>query len=66
MPYIKADLTQRLLAAPPNVPFVDYYHDYDRQAWFKAGFDGEAFFTEPIRTPRWARNFVGDKWLIHR
>ncbi|MEL6611607.1 MAG: hypothetical protein AAFQ53_05905, partial [Bacteroidota bacterium] len=66
MPTVKADLERRLLAAPPTVPFVDYYHDYERKAWFKTGYDGEAFFTEAIRTPRWARNFVGEKWTIHR
>lgn len=66
MQTIKSDLERRLLAAPPTVPFVDYYHDYEQKAWFKAGYDGTAFFTEPIRTPRWARNFIGDKWVIHR
>jgi hypothetical protein len=64
--HVRADLYARLLEAPPTVPFVDYYHDYERKQWFKAGFDGAAFFTEPIRTPRWARNFVGEKWRIHR
>lgn len=66
MPILKADLDERLLAAPPTVPFVDYYHDYERKQWFKTGFDGDAYFTHRIRTPRWARNFVGTKWLIHR
>ncbi|WP_179271078.1 hypothetical protein [Rubricoccus marinus] len=66
MPKIKADLSARLLAAPATVPYVDYYHDFERKQWFKTGFDGEAYFTERIRTPRWARNFVDTKWLIHR
>ena len=63
---VKADLTHRLLTAPPTVEFVDYYHDADSGRWFKTGYDGTAFFTDPVRRPRWARNFVGEKWLIHR
>ncbi len=66
MPIIKADLAARLLAAPATVPYVDYYHDFERKQWFKTGFDGAGYFTERIRTPRWARNFAGTKWLIHR
>ena len=63
---IKADLTHRLLTAPPTVAFLDYYNDVETGRWFRTGFDGTAFFTNPVRRPRWARNFVGEKWLIHR
>ncbi|HIG73170.1 MAG TPA: hypothetical protein EYQ24_00915 [Bacteroidetes bacterium] len=63
---LKRNLAQTLLRLPPTVEFVDYYHDPERKQWFKTGFDGTAFFTEQIRRPRWARNFGGDKWLIHR
>ena len=66
LPRVKAALAHHLLTAPPTVEFVDYYHDEESGRWFKTGYDGEAFFTRPVRRPRWSRNFVGEKWLIHR
>ena len=64
--HARADLFARLLDASPEVPFLDYYHDFETRRWYRAGFDGVAFFARPVRTPRWARNFVGEKWRIHR
>lgn len=65
-PRLKSDLTRLLLTAPPTVEFVDYFHDPVRNAWYRTGFDGTSFFTDPIRRPRWASNFGGEKWVIHR
>lgn len=65
-PRLKTDLSRLLLTVPPTVEFVDYYKDPEQNVWYKTGFDGAGFFTEEIRRPRWASNFGGEKWLIHR
>ncbi|MEM6328537.1 MAG: hypothetical protein AAF791_15585 [Bacteroidota bacterium] len=65
-PRLKADFARRVLSAPPTVEFLDYYRHPETEQWYKTGFDGTVFFTEAVRRPRWARNFGGDKWKIHR
>lgn len=63
---LKRDLDARLMAVPATVPFVDYYLHPEERRWYKTGFDGEAFFTRRVRTPRWARRLSGTKWKIYR
>jgi hypothetical protein len=67
LPALKADLAARVLAADPPAPYADYYHSRDRDAWFRTGFDGLNYFTEEVRTPRWARRpREGVRWRIYR
>ncbi len=36
-------------------PYVDYYFYYRRRRWYRTGFDGQHFFTDPIGQPNLAR-----------
>ena len=66
MPELKDDLSRQLLRAPGPDPFVDYYHSFERQQWFRTGYNGTDFFTLPIRPPGWSRREAVDRWVIHR
>ena len=67
LPALKADLAAQILAAGPPAPHADYYHARDRDAWFRTGFDGLTYFTNEVRTPRWARRpREGARWRIYR
>ncbi|MFN3597760.1 MAG: hypothetical protein ACK41D_10875 [Rubricoccaceae bacterium] len=66
LPQLKAALSEKLLDVRAPLPYVDYYHSFEQRQWFRAGFDGEQYFTVPVRTPAWARNFAGERWMIHR
>lgn len=63
---IKADLSARLDAARRPDPWLDYYHSYERQAWFRTGYNGVEHFTVEVRPPRWSRQPPTDRWIIHR
>lgn len=63
---IKADLSARLTAARRPVPWLDYYHSYERQTWFRTGFNGTEHFTVEARPPRWRGQTASDRWIIHR
>lgn len=64
LPALRTQLSQRL-AAVRSDPYVDYYRNYDRQAWYRTGYNGAELFTVPVRPPRWAGQ-SGDRWIIHR
>jgi hypothetical protein len=36
-------------------PYVDYYFNYVTRRWYRTGYDGQQFFTEPIGEPNLAR-----------
>jgi len=63
---IKADLSARLEAARRPDPWLDYYHSYERQAWYRTGYNGAELFTVEVRPPRWSRQPPTDRWIIHR
>ena len=63
---LKANLAIRLLGAPGPDPFVDYYHSFERQQWFRTGYNGTDYFTVPIRPPGWSQRDTVDRWIIHR
>ena len=66
LPDLKADLSRQLFAAPGPDPFVDYYHSFERESWYRTGFNGTEFFTVPIRPPGWVQSRAVDRWVIHR
>lgn len=66
MPGLKDDLSRQIVGAPGPDPFVDYYHSFERQQWFRTGYNGTDFFTLPIRPPGWSRREAVDRWIIHR
>ncbi|MEM0962613.1 MAG: hypothetical protein AAGK21_08775 [Bacteroidota bacterium] len=65
LPAVKADLSAQLADERPD-PWLDYYHAFDRQAWFRTGYNGIEPFTVRVRTPRWSGRVVSDRWIIHR
>ena len=66
LPALKADLSDRLVAARRPDPWVDYYHSYERQRWFRTGFNGAESFTVEVRPPRWSGQSDARRWVIHR
>jgi len=48
---IRQALLERLITEPRRAPFVDYYYQRETDTWYLTGFDGGAFFLEPIRRP---------------
>lgn len=66
LPTLKAALSEKLMDVRMPLPYVDYYHSFEQRQWFRTGFDGEQYFTVPVRPPAWARNFAGERWMIHR
>ncbi|MDX1418745.1 MAG: hypothetical protein R3181_02155 [Rubricoccaceae bacterium] len=66
LPLLTADLARRLDGARPT-PYADYYHAFEQRQWFRTGFDGETYFTEETRAPRWAsRRARNERWRIFR
>lgn len=63
---IKRDLSRQLLTEQYPDPWVDYYHSYDRQAWYRTGYNGTETFTVQVRPPRWSGRADADRWIIHR
>ena len=63
---LKRDLAGEILAVRRPDPWVDYYHAYDRETWYRTGYNGTDYFTVPVRTPRWSGRTVPDRWIIHR
>ena len=63
---LKEDLSKRLMRAPGPNPYVDYYHSFDRRAWYRTGYNGVEFFTVGIRAPRWSFAARPQRWVIHR
>ncbi len=63
---LKRDLSRRLLAERAPDPWVDYYHSFDRQRWFRTGYNGAETFTVEVRAPRWSGRADSDRWIIHR
>ena len=67
LPALKADLAARLGAGHRLDPYVDYYRSFEREQWFRTGYNGAEFFTAPVRRPpRWSGQTEGDRWIIHR
>jgi hypothetical protein len=44
-----------LLEEETPAPYVDYYYNYPARRWYRTGFDGRQFFTDPIGQPNLAR-----------
>ena len=64
---IKADLAARLLARPSADPYVDYYLSYERDQWYRTGYNGTEYFQRTVRRPpRWSNRPRVDRWVIHR
>ncbi len=67
LPAIKADLAAQLQAAHPPAPYADYYRSREPDGWYRTGYDGLTYFTQEVRTPRWARRQrEGVRWRIYR
>lgn len=63
---LKRDLSRQLLAVRFPDPWVDYYHAFDREAWYRTGYNGAEYFTREVRAPRWSGRGDADRWIIHR
>ncbi len=48
---LKEDLVQQLLEGEELRSYADVYFNFDRQAWYLTGYDGQDFFTTPISPP---------------
>ena len=67
LPQIKQDLTDRLVARRFSDPYVDYYLSYERDQWFRTGYNGSEYFQRTVRRPPgWSRRPRVDRWVIHR
>gem|GEM_PF-1130114 len=66
LPHLKADLAVRLADAVGPDPWVDYYRSYERNQWYRTGYNGATLFTVEIRPPAWSRRARVDRWNIHR
>jgi len=42
LPRLKSDLSDRLAAIEHPDPWLDYYHAYERQAWYRTGYNGRS------------------------
>ena len=45
----------RMMHEEKLAPYVDYYYNYASRRWYRTGFDGQQFFTDPIGQPNLAR-----------
>ena len=45
---LREDFFAPLIAARLRAPYVDYYYDTASGTWYRTGFDGRRFFTEPV------------------
>ena len=67
LPQIKHDLSERLLARRFSDPYVDYYLSYERDQWYRTGYNGSEYFQRTVRRPPgWSRRPRVDRWVIHR
>ncbi len=66
LPRLKADLSAKLEGVDRLDPWVDYYHAYERQAWYRTGFNGTEHFTVEVRAPSWSGRDDAGRWIIHR
>ncbi len=48
---LRQSLLGRVVREAPYEPFVDYFFDQVVDRWYRTGYDGEAFFAEPIPRP---------------
>ena len=65
LPALKRDLARRLAAERTPDPWLDYYHSFERGAWYRTGYNGAERFVREVRPPRWG-GAAGDRWIIHR
>ena len=66
LPALKRDLAGRLARETASVPWLDYYHSYERGEWYRTGFNGTERYVTRVRPPRWSGRGAGDRWVIHR
>lgn len=61
LPAIRQAFLAERLMQPRRAPYVDYYYHAARGAWYRTGFDGDAFFLDRIARPRLERGrpFLG-------
>ncbi|CAN5537970.1 hypothetical protein BH23BAC4_BH23BAC4_14380 [soil metagenome] len=66
-PQIKSDLARRLTAEIPLTAYQEFFYSTDRRSWYRAGYDGDRYFIDPVAAPAWSRR-RGDprRWIIHR
>lgn len=55
LPDIRAALLQAVSTSRSMQPYVDYYYSEPRRHWYRTGFNGRRFFTQPIPEPNLAR-----------
>ena len=65
LPALKRDLAARLARERSPDPWLDYYHSFERGAWYRTGYNGAERYVREVRAPRWA-GAAGDRWIIHR
>ena len=65
LPALKADLAARLARERTPDPWLDYYHSFERGAWYRTGYNGAERYVVEVRPPRWG-GAAGDRWIIHR
>lgn len=46
---VRGAVLKPLMEAGERAPYVDYYYDWQGDAWYRVGFDGTRFFVESIR-----------------
>ncbi|MEO0557712.1 MAG: hypothetical protein AAF170_05950 [Bacteroidota bacterium] len=67
LPQIKRDLGERLIARRFSDPYVDYYLSYERNRWYRTGYNGAEYFQRTVRRPPgWSRRPQVERWVIHR
>ena len=66
LPALKADLARRLARERTADPWLDYYHSFERGAWYRTGYNGAELYVREVRPPRWSGRASGDRWIIHR
>ena len=55
MQQLRRSFLEPIMEGGRRAPYVDYYYSYRRKRWFRTGFDGREFFTDPIGQPNMAR-----------
>ncbi len=45
----------KMMWEEPLAPYVDYYYNFVTRRWYRTGYDGQQFFTDPIGQPNLAR-----------
>ena len=52
---VRQSFLGKMMVEEKLAPYVDYYYNYVSRRWYRTGFDGQQFFTDPIGQPNLAR-----------